>query len=366
MIKMRKLTILLLVLAVSCAKRKIEIYPAGNNVSVSSTPLHRAAQNGNIEEVRRLLENGADVNAQANNGSTPLHAAAEKGQREVVQLLLDRGADIEVRDMFGDRPLHTAAEEGQREVVECLVKNGADVNAQADNGSTPLHKAACYGHLVVVKHLINAGTDILPDAFGRTPLYLATEGNYPEVVELLLRSGAYINVRNSDNETPLHIAIRMCNYSVIEVLLNFIDQAEQRLREMIIGQKNQEGPSLLAKRMENGEKDNDEEDKSNEWEIPPLLVEKIAQKVVDEALLIWLPLFSIKSKIDGKTVIDLLESTSRMEIKNWGVIYNDPTKKRELLEKLRAKWVASSQNSRWAANSTGITSLHWAAQSGWP
>ena len=255
MIKMRKLTILLLVLAVSCAKRKIEIYPAGNNVSVSSTPLHRAAQNGNIEEVRRLLENGADVNAQANNGSTPLHAAAEKGQREVVQLLLDRGADIEVRDMFGDRPLHTAAEEGQREVVECLVKNGADVNAQADNGSTPLHKAACYGHLVVVKHLINAGTDILPDAFGRTPLYLATEGNYPEVVELLLRSGAYINVRNSDNETPLHIAIRMCNYSVIEVLLNFIDQAEQRLREMIIGQKNQEGPSLLAKCMDNGKKD---------------------------------------------------------------------------------------------------------------
>ena len=252
---MRKLTILLLVLAVSCAKRKVEIYPAGNNVSVSSTPLHRAAQNGNIEEVRRLLENGADVNAQANNGSTPLHAAAEEGQREVVQLLLDGGADIEVRDMFGDRPLHMAAEEGQREVVECLVKNGADVNAQADNGSTPLHEAVLYGHLVVVGYLINAGADIqLTDNFGQTPLHLAAK-KYPKVVELLLQSGAPIDGRNSDNETILPIAIRSLNYPAVKLLLNFIDQAEQRLREMIIGQKNQEGPSLLAKCMDNGKKD---------------------------------------------------------------------------------------------------------------
>jgi len=63
-------------------------YKAEANASFHNTPLHRAALEGNLEEVKKLVEGGADVNAKNTIGITPLHMASGNGKLDVVYYLL--------------------------------------------------------------------------------------------------------------------------------------------------------------------------------------------------------------------------------------------------------------------------------------
>jgi ankyrin repeat protein len=55
-------------------------------------PIHDAAKAGNVDQVRQLIEKGADVNAKNVFGSTPLLLAAEVGHKDVAELLKKHGA----------------------------------------------------------------------------------------------------------------------------------------------------------------------------------------------------------------------------------------------------------------------------------
>ncbi len=88
-----------------------------------ASPLHEAAFQGCVDEVRRLLEAGADPHARSFTGETPLHLAALAGRADVVRLLLDKGADPRADSSRGT-PLHRAAEGGAAEVVELLLNAG--------------------------------------------------------------------------------------------------------------------------------------------------------------------------------------------------------------------------------------------------
>ncbi|GLT73958.1 hypothetical protein SLA2020_457850 [Shorea laevis] len=111
------------------------------------TLLHIGARKGDLKEVKRLLDDGMDVNVAAwgpkSKGVTPLHLAAEGGHLEVMDELLERGADIDARTkgVCGWTPLHAAAKERKREAVKFLVENGAflpvDINDCRFN--PPLH-----------------------------------------------------------------------------------------------------------------------------------------------------------------------------------------------------------------------------------
>lgn len=109
-----------------------------------SSPLHMAVWEGHADAVRRLLAAGADVKAKAGNGSTPLHWAAQRGNAEVASLLLAAGADVSATDLWGWCPLHAASEKGHADVVRLLLEAGADVNATNDAGVTPLRRATLY------------------------------------------------------------------------------------------------------------------------------------------------------------------------------------------------------------------------------
>jgi hypothetical protein len=97
---------------------------------------------GDVQEAKRLLDEGADVNARTESGYTPLHWAAKFGYTEAASLLLERGADVNARKEDGSTPLSFAAMEGQTETAELLIERGADVNARTESGSTPLRIAA--------------------------------------------------------------------------------------------------------------------------------------------------------------------------------------------------------------------------------
>ncbi len=69
------------------------------------TPLHWAARHGQVSTVKRLLQEGAAIDAREHMGRTPLHVAAMGNHRDTVELLIARGAEINARDRWNVTPL---------------------------------------------------------------------------------------------------------------------------------------------------------------------------------------------------------------------------------------------------------------------
>ncbi len=93
------------------------------------TALHIAAERGNLQIVRLLIEHEVDVDLADALGCTALHHAARGAHVEVVALLLAGGADSEARDGEGRSPLHVAADAECESVIKLLARDGADLNA---------------------------------------------------------------------------------------------------------------------------------------------------------------------------------------------------------------------------------------------
>ncbi len=136
-----------------------------------------------------LLSRGADPNVQTNeNGASVLAGLAYVNQLECVRILLQHGADPNCgRDASGETPLHHALAADQPDrgaLVALLLDHGADPNAPTrpgvvscnfwrdarTRGETPLHRAAAYASAKTIKRLLAAGADpAMPDANGDTP-----------------------------------------------------------------------------------------------------------------------------------------------------------------------------------------------------
>ena len=104
--------------------------------------LHRAAEEGDIEAVKKHLAAGANKNVRAGKWrDTPLHRAAFWGYTEIVELLINNEVDVNAKDKYGCTPLHDAAEYSHLEIAEMLINRAPDMNALANNGDTPLDLA---------------------------------------------------------------------------------------------------------------------------------------------------------------------------------------------------------------------------------
>jgi len=102
--------------------------------------LHIAALKGHREVVKVLLSNGAQIDSvDINHKSTPLLLAAEMGNLQTVKTLVELGADMAACTDGGSGALFFAAYGGNDETAEFLIREGADVDARNDFGETPLH-----------------------------------------------------------------------------------------------------------------------------------------------------------------------------------------------------------------------------------
>jgi len=242
--------------------------------------LTRAASEGNLEKIRSLIADGADVNCCKEMGNgTPLMCAAFRGKPEAVKLLLDLGADHTLENKQGQTALFMAVSacntEGSLKAAQILLEAGADLNVIDKAGNkawfrayaVPKHIfAACKpmrqllfkyskrrkqdaesmgsnlsrGYQGIMNIVLNhamtdpeememvlaAGGDIncCRDSNDGTPLMHAAFLKQLESVRLLLDLGADVNLQDRDGRTALNRAILGCNdkkrsLPVVELLL---------------------------------------------------------------------------------------------------------------------------------------------------
>jgi ankyrin repeat protein len=151
-------------------------------------PIVAALEGKHFRTADLLHHNGADPHSRGIRMRTPLHSAAYFGNLEVVQKLIEYGADISAEDQNGHTPLYDGSEGYHPKdcsVLRFLLERGADVNARTKQGETPLLRASIYGALEVVRVLLEHGADVTAkDDRGRTALQVAPNDEIRKLLEL--------------------------------------------------------------------------------------------------------------------------------------------------------------------------------------
>src|SRR6267154_2145035 len=200
----------------------------------NETPLHSALKNGRVVAARFLLDHGADVTAQDQDGQTPLHLASSRGQPEIVRILVKRGADVTSINKDKSTPLHLAAQEGRVVVAGILIDRGADAAARNRDGEIPLHLAARRGKPDVAHVLIDRGSDVTSQNKDRsTPLHLAAQDGRVVVAGVLIEHGADVAARNQDEEIPLHLSSRWGKPDVARILIERVSDVMSQNKDKL-------------------------------------------------------------------------------------------------------------------------------------
>ncbi|XP_048581815.1 serine/threonine-protein phosphatase 6 regulatory ankyrin repeat subunit C isoform X3 [Nematostella vectensis] len=241
--------------------------PETKNESNGERALHVAARNGNLEVVELLLQENVEVARRSRNGETPLHQASANGYYEIAkmlveklfknksfslarliinipndkgetalhqvcclvkrnnnretvvkiaELLLENGAIMSLETyQRKENPLHWVAKSGNHEVLEAMLTSTAvplhiiqsGINSTTEIGASPLMLAGHHGNLEVVKVLLkhNARVDVF-DETGSTALHHSASFGHVDIAIELLTHKAYVNGRTKIGLSPLHLA----------------------------------------------------------------------------------------------------------------------------------------------------------------
>ena len=217
-----------------------------------------AAWDNDLERARRLVSQGADVNAQDGTRQSAFLIATSEGYDDLLELTLGHGADVDARDSFDGTGLIRAAERGHWSVVGRLVRAGVPLDHVNNLGWTALHEATTLGdgserYIDTARVLVAAGVDVTVRAGrdGRTAAEMAADRGYefagllgdaasvteadrqgadqrllaaaaegrPDDVALALRAGARIEARDEHHRTPLLLAATYDHVDVARLLV---------------------------------------------------------------------------------------------------------------------------------------------------
>lgn len=163
------------------------------------------AYNGHKLASQMLLDVGADPNGAPDPGqrhfNTPLHDAAKKADPTLALLLIGAGADIDIASPGNlCTPLHQAALTGSK-VLEALLQAKADPNIPDYNEQLPIHYVASRNDSKQLRLLLQYGSNFnKKDVYGKTPLDIAEEDNFADVIRILTSVGAVRAVSNGSNQ----------------------------------------------------------------------------------------------------------------------------------------------------------------------
>jgi hypothetical protein len=176
----------------------------------SWTPLHTAAQAGDGDAVRKLLEEGADPNArEPGDNTTPLHWAAAAKHVEIARALLDAGADVHglgdvhELDVIGWATVYEQPDTNPAGMVSLLVERGARHH---------IFSAIALGDMDLIRRVVADDPKALARRLsrfehGQTPLHFAINRKRYDILDLLIRLGAGLEATDASGQTALAVAL---------------------------------------------------------------------------------------------------------------------------------------------------------------
>jgi ankyrin repeat protein len=204
------------------------------------TVLHFAAKNGRLEVVNVILENGADPTIKDKEEKTPLDLVVEqknkveqsgmleevKNYQEIIDVLSEKINKLEKSKLKSQDELFNAVKQGDLQKVRDCLRKGTNVNAKNTAHETPLHIAAEKSYKDIVQTLLENGANIEEqDIIAWTPLHLAAANGHLEIVNTLLKRITdryqFIKLNAGDNKvaSPLQLAAQKHHLQIVNVLL---------------------------------------------------------------------------------------------------------------------------------------------------
>jgi ankyrin repeat protein len=209
---------------------------------VRDEPLFDACVNGDLEMVKRLATNGANITVRDKDDCSLIHYAVWGGDHvELVMWLIDsgvpcdmntllrgacygghvglgnlainRGENLDTKMYDGESLMLFACENSHIAFVKFLLNKGVDVNATSVTGATALHMAARHNDADLAKFILSKGVDVnATSVTGATALHIAASHTAVELAKLLLTSGADVCKKDTTiGATPLDKAIKLFN-----------------------------------------------------------------------------------------------------------------------------------------------------------
>lgn len=171
-----------------------------------------AARSGDMEQIKRLIKEGVNINARDTNSNTALNHAIEEEHEKIALYLIEAGADIH-EEADGSTPLALASVMALPSVVKQLLKSGAKINNKHTALTTPIFLAGYTPNnpkrAECVKLLLDAGAD--PNApskrSSQTVLMYAAEFGDTEIVKHLIEAGADITAKDTGRSTNGYTAL---------------------------------------------------------------------------------------------------------------------------------------------------------------
>jgi ankyrin repeat protein len=197
-----------------------------------SGELYDKVEQNDIEAVKNLLAEGADIDEQVEVGGagtmTPLLAACFYRYDDMAKLLISKGADINIKTATGQTPLMFACYHSE-EIAKLLVSKGAEINVKDGTGAFSICISAIMDGGVsttLAEFLLSKGanvdeTNTSGPVAGYTCLMIAARNKKPELVKFLIKNKANVNAKAKDGSTPLSMAMKENDAAMIKLLKEF-------------------------------------------------------------------------------------------------------------------------------------------------
>jgi len=185
-----------------------------------ATPLIFAVANNHLSTVKTLLLHHPELNNLTVASETPLIIAVKNNNLEIAEALIRAGADIDLDDRRSATPLHHAALNGSFYLTDLLLYYEADCNRKTIDGTTPLMAAIWAGHADIADLLIQGGANLeARDSEGFTPFLIAAQNGDTLLMNMLIREGVNLYEKTNDSYNALDLAIGADNEAAVKLLL---------------------------------------------------------------------------------------------------------------------------------------------------
>ncbi len=211
------------------------------------TKLHVAIKNSDINRMKELIKQGADINIRAEYNYSPieyaclnnnyeavkillynkvetkgrglLHIACLNGNTNIENLLIKNGCNVNEFDKYNRTPAYWAIQGGSLKCLKMLYENGANFKLRKCGDENLLYFAVGEGKIEIVKYLINIGMDKYINDIEFPLLILATNYNNKEMVKLLIKYNINVDLKDENGNTALINSVEQAKYEITEVLL---------------------------------------------------------------------------------------------------------------------------------------------------